>query len=662
MRWPEVLRESMNMGIKFIRCGVWGVFLFNLVFSGLLYGETILPTQDITESDSGWSSSSDTNSVVQSFGIVIDAEKGNVLKLEYDIGEGSWVAFSSPSFSTTFNLSAQGDAFSFYYQGEGLSNKLVMEVKDINGQVYKSSSVDISTRTSGWVLQNLAFSDFTFAFNAEGKSMGDSFDWTQVKNIGFTVEPVSGVGGAGTVAIDELTITTVATPTASEQMVDDGEDGSLNNLNSAFGQLGTSTITQVNNPTPFEGTYCREISTTSITDSGMYELIYQNGTSTQPLDISDYSHLSFYLQISAPVSGNIDVLLKDNSAIEKRLTVQDYFADKTIPVGSWERVLIPLNDFSSDSSMDLTNMGELLFYLPVNTTVYLDKISFNTITSTPQPDYLLDSMDTYYTNSSWNKAEADKTTVTLSSISGRQGNAIQLVYQFPNSFVGQWANMNRGFGLNVLSDNANAFRFDYKGSGGNNDLEFKIIDDNDTTFRFVLPDVTDTNSDWKTVTVLYDDMAYFTGNVRDFNFKNVRKVEFALAKGEGGKGELYVDHIQYFKQPDFIKNFPANRLITDFTVDNNPFAPQTASANSRAVFTFTLTESAKVWLKFYDLTGSTVLKIDAGTLNAGGQSITWDGFDRYGKLVRNGLYLYQLVAEGQSGVTQRIKNIIAVVR
>jgi hypothetical protein len=272
-------------------------------------------------------------------------------------------------------------------------------------------------------------------------------------------------------------------------------------------------------------------------------------------------------------------------------------------------------------------------------------------------------MDTYYLTSSWKVNPATGTQLALSTVDGLFGNAMKMQYSFsdPNQVSGQYVNMNRSMGLNVKTDDANAFQFWYKGTGGNNTIEFKIIDNNQTTFEFKDQKVSNTNNQWKLLTVPYSDFSYFSGSDQIMDFTNLTQMAIALSKGDGGQGDFYLHQVSFTKQAAFQASLPADALINSFQIDNNPFAPQTNSAKSLATFSFVLTDTATVNIKIYDLAGNTVFKTDSVAGPRGPWRFTWDGKDQNHTLVRNGLYLYMVTAESKK-TTQRVKNIIGVVR
>jgi len=357
-------------------------------------------------------------------------------------------------------------------------------------------------------------------------------------------------------------------------------------------------------------------------------------------------------------AGNLQIRLQDIDGRGDNVIAQNFVAGGTLPVNTWKQVQIPLSSFPTAR---MRYLGNLYFQLQNSGAVYIDQITFNYITGTAQADRVLDTMDTDASNSAWNGAYADETTATLISVPGVSDGALQFTYAFPTVATGQWANMSRSFGLNALENNANAFRFDYKGSGAKNNLEFKVTDDRSTVFRMLLTDATDTDMVWKTLTVRYADLQYLSGINKTFNFKNVTKFEFAVSADVGGIGNLYVSDLFYLRNPDFAPTQVTGPLISGFAIDNNPFKPRTSAVMSKATFSYTLRELAKVYLKVYDLSGNTVVRLDADVQAPGAHALSWDGLDRNGTLVRNGLYLFQFVAEG-ANTTQKVRNLIGVAR
>jgi len=98
---------------------------------------------------------------------------------------------------------------------------------------------------------------------------------------------------------------------------------------------------------------------------------------------------------------------------------------------------------------------------------------------------------------------------------------------------------------------------------------------------------------------------------------------------------------------------PSNTVYVDFTPTNendlvfvnnlagnypNPFNPETN-------ISFSLAESGKVALEIYNLKGELIISLINDYLEAGNHQILWQGFDKQGKAVPSGIYLYRMVTK-----------------
>ncbi len=103
----------------------------------------------------------------------------------------------------------------------------------------------------------------------------------------------------------------------------------------------------------------------------------------------------------------------------------------------------------------------------------------------------------------------------------------------------------------------------------------------------------------------------------------------------------------------------AGALIKSIIVPNNPFSP----AEQTATFTYILSASADVYFKIFDINGNLVWEKDEGEKSGNIKyTIVWDGTDKDGNEVRNGLYFYKLCAKDKAGEKDEIIHIIGVVR
>ena len=85
--------------------------------------------------------------------------------------------------------------------------------------------------------------------------------------------------------------------------------------------------------------------------------------------------------------------------------------------------------------------------------------------------------------------------------------------------------------------------------------------------------------------------------------------------------------------------FVENTGLTLFNVFNypNPFKTNTQ-------FSFELNKSAEIEISIYTLGGRNIRKINRDYYQAGYNFINWDGRDKYGDNIANGVYLYSLKA------------------
>jgi len=94
--------------------------------------------------------------------------------------------------------------------------------------------------------------------------------------------------------------------------------------------------------------------------------------------------------------------------------------------------------------------------------------------------------------------------------------------------------------------------------------------------------------------------------------------------------------------------------VTKFTKTFNP-------KDGPAEIFFNITQNAKVKFVVYDLSGVKLYERDLGYLPAGNYSILWDGTNWKGQTLKNGLYLFQIVATSDQGEV-RINRFIGILK
>ncbi|MBT3343152.1 MAG: hypothetical protein HN404_09135 [Gemmatimonadetes bacterium] len=104
-------------------------------------------------------------------------------------------------------------------------------------------------------------------------------------------------------------------------------------------------------------------------------------------------------------------------------------------------------------------------------------------------------------------------------------------------------------------------------------------------------------------------------------------------------------------------------LMSDVTVEPNPFSPNRDGENDSAFITFDLflvTEAIDIRVEIHDLSGRAIRSLEAPTGVAGRIPIEWDGTDNEGNLVPPGIYLYRLTAADDDEVSDRTGTIAVV--
>ncbi|MCK4417569.1 MAG: gliding motility-associated C-terminal domain-containing protein [Candidatus Latescibacteria bacterium] len=83
----------------------------------------------------------------------------------------------------------------------------------------------------------------------------------------------------------------------------------------------------------------------------------------------------------------------------------------------------------------------------------------------------------------------------------------------------------------------------------------------------------------------------------------------------------------------------------------NPFTPNGDGKNDTVVLSFRLFQmigTAPLQVEMYDLSGNRVKKLLSQTVSSDYYELTWDGTDEDGKLVPPGIYVYQILLEGDA--------------
>jgi hypothetical protein len=154
-------------------------------------------------------------------------------------------------------------------------------------------------------------------------------------------------------------------------------------------------------------------------------------------------------------------------------------------------------------------------------------------------------LDGFESTQGWNIIQSDQVTGTLRTIDGPDGKAMCLDYDFHG--VSGYVGVQREIALDYRGNYA--FAFQLQGEGPKNDLQFKLVDasgDNvwwATKPKFALP------KDWTRMQFHKRHISKAWGPSEEKELKQSAKLEFTLASGEGGAGNVCFDALTFDALP-----------------------------------------------------------------------------------------------------------------
>jgi len=577
-------------------------------------------------------------------------------RVDYDMGSGSWFELYKDSF-LTFDASV-ADTIGFYVKSSGARNDLKIQIEDKDGDIFVKEIDKAADGTGTW--QTYAVPLYAFSYShGTGNGM---LDRSGISKLGFAVTPDS--GGSGAVAFDEISLPDFF-------IVDDFEDDvSANILGGSEGSFNGGgaplPITSFTSQSAATGSQSLKIAyDVSVGFSGYYIFI-SSSDAAGDIDLSEYYALSFYTR-SDTAGKKFKIEVKYESSPTPTVQLNSYLPGGTQT--EWKKVTIPLADFTPALKSTSTMQVNFTFDQAPNTgTVYIDNIRFE---RTDIQAEVIDSMDLDYPVSGWANYGRDSdsgiTTTSLESVNGVSGkdtdSAIQLNYSFNRNPVasGDWVVMEREWGLNLSG--YSALKFDYKGTGSDNNIEVKLTDSSGTRFWRKIFSVSNTGGEYRTLSLKMRDFTLFNAseeNTDTIDLKRIKTVGITVSKNGGDQGSFYVRNLAG-DESDFEKE-RHGKLIKALSVINNPFSPDGDGIRDTVKFLFTLSAAADAELTVYNLAGRRIYKAEKTGVTAELETLfEWNGRDDSGDRVKNGLYFYRLSAD--SGEKEDdIKHIVAVFR
>ncbi len=132
----------------------------------------------------------------------------------------------------------------------------------------------------------------------------------------------------------------------------------------------------------------------------------------------------------------------------------------------------------------------------------------------------------------WSPAKDNSSEIKLSQVAGPGGSALRISYDLKN---GKWVAVSKGFAIDDFKGKAISFQM--KSKGANNNMEVKLVDEDDSNYGVKRPILTE-SGDWTTVTLSEADFSYWWGG--DPTLGRIKDIYFAISAGDGGAGELLI--------------------------------------------------------------------------------------------------------------------------
>lgn len=136
----------------------------------------------------------------------------------------------------------------------------------------------------------------------------------------------------------------------------------------------------------------------------------------------------------------------------------------------------------------------------------------------------------------WEPARDNSSEIKVSQTAGKGGNAVRIAYDLKG---GSWVAVSKDFVIDDFRGKALAFWI--KGKGANNNLEVKLVDEDDSNYGVKRPILSETG-DWTQLVLSEADFSYWWGG--DAALGRVRKIIFAISKGDAGAGEVMISDLR----------------------------------------------------------------------------------------------------------------------
>jgi len=568
-------------------------------------------------------------------------------KINFDFEGSDWVQIYRNDFDE-ISLSSS-DSISFYFKGFGEDNNLKLQIYDKDGDVFERPFTNY-LKFKTWQKCTATFNSFS-----HWQGTGDG-KLNNITKIVFSITPQNDNNGA--LSIDETELTKLNN--SNSFLISSFNYGVP--PNEAGGNEGTMSPSGDYDPTisyltdSYEGQYSLSL---GYDFPGWawcgYWIFLSSGNENGVFDVSSYNYLNFFTKADS-TGKKYKIEIVDSSDTKQKIQITDYLSEVTT---YFQELKIPTTAFASVDLSSIKQVNIIFDQSPTTGTVYIDWLRFTSgVDSGETTISKIDTMDDAYKVSGWTDygISEEAADTSLDTVSGQNGNAIKMSYAFLRSEPEQndWVALERDWGINLATFTALCFK--YKGNKSC-DLEVKMEDKDGTTFQRKFYDFTDTNSEWKTITIPFDEFSPVqSGSDSDFALTKLKGIYITLIKREDDEGEFFVDDIEVVN-PSTIEESKNTSIIKSLQIDNNPFSPNGDGLKDVAKFTYEFSEKAKAKIEIYTLNGEKIFQTMENAQKSKG-TLQWDGT---GEDAKNGIYFFKFIAETSDG-EDSVVRVIGVLR
>jgi hypothetical protein len=147
-------------------------------------------------------------------------------------------------------------------------------------------------------------------------------------------------------------------------------------------------------------------------------------------------------------------------------------------------------------------------------------------------------LDSFETLEGWQAIPSAGSKITLASDEGKSGLALRIEFELPADFG--YVIVRKQFEIDLPADYQ--FSFDIRAQAPINNLEFKLIDPLENVYWLKETDMK-FPAEWKTIRVKKRHIGFAWGPAPGRELRRVSKIEFAISKGSGGKGRIWIDNL-----------------------------------------------------------------------------------------------------------------------